>query len=71
MFTMGISRGFRRLAVAATIVGFIVWALLWLTASSEFHPTLSQLVNGAFVFLVLPGALVLLAGWVVAGFGRS
>ena len=66
---MNISRGFRRLSILAGMLGLMI--MLGLGLGPEGHLNTAPLYIWAWVttlFCGLPAGLVLLVGWVVAGF---
>jgi hypothetical protein len=63
---MNIWRGFRRLSVLAAVCGEIAVVILWLQAGRQ--TTLTDIILGSLVFAGIPAGLVLLLGWVIAGF---
>jgi hypothetical protein len=66
----GIARGFRRLSVFAAAAGVTMLTFLWLSDGGG-APSFKQLLTGLALFGGFPAILVLLLGWVVAGFRIS
>jgi hypothetical protein len=68
----GISRGFQRLAVVATIPGFLL-SLSFIAINFDVPDPMSWLdmATVVLVLTVAPAIVVLLIGWVVAGFRQA
>jgi hypothetical protein len=63
---MGVSPGFRRLSLTAGIIGTVFILFAWWTGPNRL--TIGDMAMGLAMFGVAPAVLVLLIGWVVAGF---
>jgi hypothetical protein len=67
--TIQISRGFRRLSVLVGALGFLVFvAIQAADYQAHYRPATWQYITSFGLCVFLPVALVLLIGWVVAGF---
>lgn len=84
---MNISRGFCRLSLVTAIIGTAFIVFCWIEGPPGQYRTIPNLAMGLFdfieyriisnlamgllVFAAAPAVLVLLVGWVVAGFQES
>lgn len=64
---MNISRGFRRLSLAASAVCLVLIIAVWI---AQGVPPIREAIGTLIGFGALPGVAVFLVGWAVAGFSR-
>jgi len=65
---MNISRGFRRLSVAAGLAGATFIGFLW---ANNGMPEPAQFVAATCLFVIAPVVFVLVVGWAIEGFKNS
>lgn len=73
---MGISGGFRRLSLVTAIIGTAFLVFCWVYPADpafrvKFPLNIPTMAEGLLLFAAAPAIVVLLIGWVVAGFQKA